>query len=131
MPPPPVAYPDQPLGRGLRSLARILGAGFGTRIATITQSGFDTHDDQRDEHAALLPTLSGSLLAWQADLHARGLADRVLTVVSSEFGAGARTTTRSAPIMAPAGASWSSAITQTAESDRSSPASPTSTRTAT
>lgn len=86
VPPPPVAYPDEPLGRGLRNLARILGAGFGTRIATISQSGFDTHDAQRDEHAALLATLSGSLLAWQADLDARGLADRVLTVVWSEFG---------------------------------------------
>ena len=86
VPPPPVAYPDEPLGRGLRNLGRLLGAGFGTRIATISQSGFDTHDAQRDEHAALLATLSGSLLAWQADLDARGLADRVLTVVWSEFG---------------------------------------------
>jgi uncharacterized protein (DUF1501 family) len=86
VPPPPVAYPDEPLGRGLRSLARILGAGFGTRIATISQSGYDTHDAQREEHAQLLATLSGSLVAWQADLDARGLADRVLTVVWSEFG---------------------------------------------
>ena len=86
IPPPPAAYPDEPLGRGLRNLARLLGAGFGTRIATISQSGYDTHDAQPAEHAGLLATLSGSLVAWQADLDARGLADRVLTVVWSEFG---------------------------------------------
>lgn len=82
----PVPYPDEHLGRGLRNLARMLGAGFGTRIATISHGGFDTHDQQTTEHAGLLTTLGDSLLAWQADLDARGLSDRVLTLVWSEFG---------------------------------------------
>ncbi len=86
-PPPPVAYPENVrVGQGLRNLARILGAGLGTRIATVTQSGYDTHDRQTETHPALLKGLSDSLLAWQADLDARGLSDRVLTVVWSEFG---------------------------------------------
>ena len=82
----PIAYPDEHLGRGLRNLARMLGAGFGTRVATISQGGYDTHDTQPAEHAELLATLGNSLLAWQADLDARGLSDRVLTLVWSEFG---------------------------------------------
>lgn len=82
----PVPYPDEHLGRGLRNLARMLGAGFGTRIATISHSGFDTHDQQPTDHAGLLTTLGDSLQAWQADLDARGLSDRVLTLVWSEFG---------------------------------------------
>jgi uncharacterized protein (DUF1501 family) len=86
VPPPPVAYPDEHLGNGLRNLARMLGAGFGTRLATIDQGGYDTHDDQPTNHAGLLKTLGDSLLAWQADLEARGLSDRVLTLVWSEFG---------------------------------------------
>lgn len=86
VPPPPVAYPDEHLGRGLRNLARLLGAGFGTRLATIDQGGYDTHDDQPAAHADLLKTLSDSLAAWQADLDARGLSERVLTLVWSEFG---------------------------------------------
>lgn len=85
-PPPPVAYPDDNLGRGLRNLARMLGAGFGTRIATISQGGYDTHEGQPEKHAELLKVLGDSLLAWQADLDARGLSDRVMTLVWSEFG---------------------------------------------
>lgn len=85
-PAPPVAYPDDNLGKGLRNLARILGAGLGTRVATLHQSGYDTHDQQSTEHAELLKVLSDSLVAWQADLDARGLSDRVMTLVWSEFG---------------------------------------------
>lgn len=86
IPAPPVPYPNEELGRGLRNLARMLGAGFGTRLATIRQSGYDTHNAQPGDHAQLLATLGDSLKAWQADLDARGLSDRVLTLVWSEFG---------------------------------------------
>jgi uncharacterized protein (DUF1501 family) len=86
IPPTPLTYPDEHLGRGLRNLARMLGAGFGTRLATISQGGYDTHDGQPNDHADLLKTLGDSLLAWQADLDSRGLSDRVLTLVWSEFG---------------------------------------------
>jgi uncharacterized protein (DUF1501 family) len=86
LPPVPEAYPDSDLGSGLRNLARMLGAGFGTRVAALSVSGYDTHDDQPETHRALLADLGDSLAAWQADLSARGLAHRVLTLVWSEFG---------------------------------------------
>jgi uncharacterized protein (DUF1501 family) len=86
LPPTPVAYPDTDLGTGLRNLARMLGAGFGTRVAALSYGGFDTHDDQPSEHAELLTDLSDSLVAWQADLAQRGLSGRVLTLIWSEFG---------------------------------------------
>ncbi len=86
LPPVPVAYPDTDLGKGLQNLARMLGAGFGTRIAALSTSGFDTHDDQPDNHTGLLTDLGDSLSAWQADLTARGLSARVMTMVWSEFG---------------------------------------------
>jgi uncharacterized protein (DUF1501 family) len=86
LPPVPVPYPDSDLGRDLRNLARLLGAGLGTRIAAVSTGGFDTHDRQDAEHPALLRDLSEALVAWQADLSARGLAHRVLTLVWSEFG---------------------------------------------
>lgn len=86
VPPPPVAYPDEHIGNGLRHLARMLGAGLGTRIATISQGGYDTHDEQPTDHAELLKALSDSLVAWQADLDSRGLSERVMTLVWSEFG---------------------------------------------
>ena len=82
----PVAYPDTDLGKGLGNLAHLLGAGFGTRVAALSHGGFDTHDDQAAEHTELLQDLGDSLVAWQADLAARGLSGRVLTLVWSEFG---------------------------------------------
>lgn len=86
LPPVPMEYPDSNLGRGLQNLARMLGAGFGTRVAALSVGGFDTHDDQATDHADLLTDLGDSLVAWQADLGARGLSGRVLTLVWSEFG---------------------------------------------
>ena len=85
---PPVVYPEgYQLGEELRTLGRLLGAGLGTRIATLVDSqGYDTHDDQLTVHAGNLDRLSRALVAWQADLEARGLADRVVTMVWSEFG---------------------------------------------
>ncbi|WP_217924616.1 DUF1501 domain-containing protein [Miltoncostaea oceani] len=79
-------YPDTDLGKKLSGLARILGAGFGTRVASLSIGGFDTHDDQPDDHRRLLGDLGSSLAAWQADLQARGISDRVMTLVWSEFG---------------------------------------------
>ena len=70
IPAPPIAYPaDYQLGEELRTLGRLLGAGLGTRVATLVDSqGYDTHDDQLELHAQNLTNLSGALAAWQADL---------------------------------------------------------------
>lgn len=88
LPPPPVAYPaEYQLGEELRTLGRLLSAGLGTRVATLVDSqGYDTHDDQAELHAGNLGRLSQALVAWQADLEARGLGTRVVTMVWSEFG---------------------------------------------
>ncbi|CAA9534024.1 MAG: protein of unknown function DUF1501 [uncultured Thermoleophilia bacterium] len=87
LPPTPVAYPDTDTGKGLRNLARMLGAGLGIRVATVRAAGgYDTHDDQPAQHGAQLADLGDSLVAWQADLAARGLDRRVVTMVWSEFG---------------------------------------------
>jgi uncharacterized protein (DUF1501 family) len=64
----------------------MLAAGFGIRVAALSAGGYDTHDGQAGEHSDLLTDLGDSLVAWQADLTARGLSSRVLTLVWSEFG---------------------------------------------
>lgn len=86
LPPVPVAYPDSNLGKAMRNGARMLGAGFGTRVMSFSKGGFDTHDGQLTEHVDLLKDVSDSITAFQADLEARGLADRVVIMVWSEFG---------------------------------------------
>jgi len=47
---------------------------------------YDTHSDQPEALSQGLKLTSETLLAFQRDLEARGLADRVLTLVWSEFG---------------------------------------------
>ncbi|MBC7461032.1 MAG: DUF1501 domain-containing protein [Thermoleophilia bacterium] len=88
LPAPPISYPaDYQLGEELRTLGRLLGAGLGTRVATLVDSqGYDTHDDQTEMHAHNWGLLSEALVAFQADLEQRGLGKRVVTMIWSEFG---------------------------------------------
>lgn len=89
---PPVPYPsDGERGGGLAErlsvLAGLLAQPLGIRVATVDADGdFDTHDDQRATLTRDLGALSAALSSFQADLEARGVADRVLTLVWTEFG---------------------------------------------
>jgi uncharacterized protein (DUF1501 family) len=86
---PPVAYPqaDDSFPKRLQGLAAMVAAGLPLRCVALEATGeYDTHAGQT---AALTPALTmtaASLLAFQRDLEARGVADRVLTLVWSEFG---------------------------------------------
>jgi uncharacterized protein (DUF1501 family) len=84
----PVVYPeDNELASRLKSLAGMLTLPLGIRVAAVSADGdFDTHDSQPGELARGLADVSTALDAFQADLEARGIADRVLTFVWSEFG---------------------------------------------
>jgi uncharacterized protein (DUF1501 family) len=86
----PVQYPD---GNGdtfpstLAGLAAMIDAGLPLRCVAMTGPGlYDTHDSQEDYLGPGLELAFGSIAAFQRDLEARGLADRVCTVVWSEFG---------------------------------------------
>jgi uncharacterized protein (DUF1501 family) len=85
----PVAYPDvdDSFPRQLAGLAAMLAANLPLHCVAITAPGeYDTHSDQPQALADGLDVTARSLLAFQRDLEARGLADRVLTLVWSEFG---------------------------------------------
>ena len=85
----PVAYPtsDEPFPRRLAGLAAMLAAGLPLHCVALQAPGmYDTHSEQAGELTRGLELTSASLLAFQRDLEARGLADRVLTLVWSEFG---------------------------------------------
>ncbi len=65
----------------------MLGAGLPIRCAALSAPGsFDTHDSQADSFDSDIAITADSIAAFQADLEARGLADRVITLVWSEFG---------------------------------------------
>jgi uncharacterized protein (DUF1501 family) len=86
----PVPYPtgrDEWFPRSLSALAAMLAAGLPITCAAVSAPGaFDTHDNQADSFADDLKLAADTLAAFQADLEARGIADRVLTLVWSEFG---------------------------------------------
>jgi uncharacterized protein (DUF1501 family) len=68
-------------------LAAMLGAGLPLHCVALQAPGmYDTHSEQAGELTNGLKLTSDSLLAFQRDLEARGLADRVVTLVWSEFG---------------------------------------------
>ncbi len=84
---PGASYPlNSSLSRRLQLAATLLGASLGTRIVTIDWGGFDTHGGQLASQDPQLSVLGQALAAFQADLTARGIADRVVTCVFSEFG---------------------------------------------
>ncbi len=85
----PAAYPQSRSNfpKQLAGLAAMLGAGLPLRCVALSGPGeYDTHADQAGALAQGLSVTAASLLAFQRDLEQRGLADRVLTLVWSEFG---------------------------------------------
>jgi uncharacterized protein (DUF1501 family) len=98
----PFNAPEGSLRNGLtpqlQLIAKLLdggGAGMGvkTKVFLVKIGGFDTHASQVENydptmgiHAALMYHISSAMKAFQEDLRARGLEDRVLTVTTSEFG---------------------------------------------
>ena len=85
----PVAYPqsDDAFPSRLAGLAAMLGAGLPLHCVALTAPGeYDTHADEPDALSQGLQLTSDSLLSFQRDLEARGLADRVLVHIWSEFG---------------------------------------------
>jgi uncharacterized protein (DUF1501 family) len=86
---PAAAYPANadPFPKRLAGFAAMLAAGLPIRAASIRAPGtWDTHANQAETMPKNLALTFDSLLAFQRDLEARGLADRVLTLVWSEFG---------------------------------------------
>ncbi len=89
----PSGSKNNPLSSQFELVARLLGGGCKTKVFMVRIGGFDTHADQTTSfdptmgvHAALMYHISETMKAFQDDLKARGLEDRVLTVTTSEFG---------------------------------------------
>jgi uncharacterized protein (DUF1501 family) len=84
----PTGYPTgSQLADRLRQIAFLAAQPLGLRVATVDAvADFDTHAGQPATLERILAEVSASLAAFQSDLDARGLGDRVLTFVWSEFG---------------------------------------------
>lgn len=86
----PVPYPSSSKSdfpQRLAGLAAMIQAGLPLRCVALTpETQFDTHASQSDTFASGLSLIAEAIAAFQSDLEARGLADRVLVHVWSEFG---------------------------------------------
>jgi len=87
-------YPtENNLADQLKIVARLIKGGLKTRVYTVTIGGFDTHkkqvnasDTTTGNHAQLMKNISSGIAAFQQDLEAMDLDDRVLGMTFSEFG---------------------------------------------
>ena len=83
----PVSYPEDDFSHKLAGLAAYIAFGLPMRVVTIrAPGGYDTHADQAGDFTDNIKATFDGLLAFQRDLEARGLADKVLVEVWSEFG---------------------------------------------
>jgi len=86
----PVTYPTSGTSnfpKRLAGLAAMIGAGLPLRCVALTSdTQFDTHSSQAGTFDPGIQLIADSLAAFQADLEARGVDQRVLVHVWSEFG---------------------------------------------
>jgi uncharacterized protein (DUF1501 family) len=83
----PVQYPDDGFATRLQALAAMLAVGLPLKcVALRAAGGYDTHSSEAGDFADGMQTTADSLLAFQRDLEARGIADRVIVLLWSEFG---------------------------------------------
>jgi uncharacterized protein (DUF1501 family) len=82
-----VAYPKGEFAHKLAGLANYLHRGLPVRVVTLRAAGgYDTHSGQAEDLAKYLQETCEGILAFQRDLEARGLQDRVMIEMWSEFG---------------------------------------------
>ncbi|MCZ6672261.1 MAG: DUF1501 domain-containing protein [Verrucomicrobia bacterium] len=87
-------YPNNGLGRDLRTIASMIKLDLGLRVATVDYGGWDTHDTQdyapnNGNFSNKIGTISDSLAAFYKDLdgsEANSLSKRTTVLVMSEFG---------------------------------------------
>lgn len=84
---PAVTYPAGDFPKAFQLMVAVMKANLGPRIFHVMQDvDYDQHDTQLGTHATNLGALDRTLDAFQRDLQAQGLANRVVTLVWTEFG---------------------------------------------
>lgn len=82
-----VQYPaGNGLANQLKLVAQVISGNLGTRLFSVSMGGFDTHANEKDTHARLMPQLDQAIDAFMQDLAAMGKQDNVAIMAFSEFG---------------------------------------------
>lgn len=80
------AFPDGKFGATVRTACKVLAGGGNVAVLRLTQTGYDTHQNQADIQASLLRQLSEGLASLKEGLRELGLWDRTLIMSYAEFG---------------------------------------------
>lgn len=83
---PRVAYPTTLVGNSLRAAAALIDARMGTRVLSVELGGFDSHNNQRNQHDGRMRELDEALGAFLRDIHGTPAGKNVIVVAFSEFG---------------------------------------------
>lgn len=81
-----VDYPQNPLGRQLRSSAQFINSRLDTKVYYHSLSGFDTHANQANPQKRLLEQYASAVGAFVKDLKQGGTFEDTLILTFSEFG---------------------------------------------
>ncbi len=81
-----VTYSNNELSRQLAIVAKLIKGNLGTKLYMVTLEGFDTHENQNQDHPKLMNTLSASISEFYSDLAKTGKDKEVLSMTFSEFG---------------------------------------------
>jgi uncharacterized protein (DUF1501 family) len=74
------------LSKQLGIVARLISGGLETPVYLCTIGGFDTHANQLNQHANLWKQISEAVAAFQKDLKAQNISEKVTLMTFSEFG---------------------------------------------
>jgi uncharacterized protein (DUF1501 family) len=81
-----VTFPNNELGKNLKTVAGLINSGIDSTVYYVSLSGFDTHVGQRGRQERLLTQYSESMGAFVDELKKTGQLDRTMVLTFSEFG---------------------------------------------
>jgi len=79
-------YANDAFGNGFKQIAQLIATSPATRVVYFQAGGFDTHARQVETHQRLLQQFGNAVNVFQKEMEAIGKADKVVTLVFSEFG---------------------------------------------
>ncbi|NND10781.1 MAG: DUF1501 domain-containing protein [Flavobacteriaceae bacterium] len=80
------SYPNNPLARQLKTIAKFINSGLETRIYYASLTGFDTHANQLGRQERLLDVFGNSIYSFINDLKKGNTFKDTLVITFSEFG---------------------------------------------
>lgn len=81
-----VSYSNNELSRQLAIVAKLIKGNLGTKLYMVTLEGFDTHENQNQDHPKLMNALATAISEFYSDLAKSNKDKDVLSMTFSEFG---------------------------------------------